>query len=115
MDRRGSGFLTPLSEEQVLTVKPGAPRAKDERTPVPNRESVMSIATSGSQPPARSMQAIIKKIDSGYTVTTVLSIDGQVRVLSEKTVGSADEAEEVAHALTMANISPGVEVELLYR
>jgi hypothetical protein len=36
-------------------------------------------------------------------------------VLSEKTVGSADEAEEVAHALTMANISPGVEVELLYR
>jgi hypothetical protein len=75
----------------------------------------MSIATSGSQPPARSMQAIIKKIDSGYTVTTVLSIDGQVRVLSEKTVGSADEAEEVAHALAMANISPGLEVELLYR
>jgi len=28
------------------------------------------------------MQAIIAKIDGGYTVTTVLSIDGQVRVLS---------------------------------
>ena len=75
----------------------------------------MSIATSGSQPPARSMQAIIKKIDSGYTVTTVLSIDGQVRVLSEKAVGSVDEAEEVAHALAMSNHFPWVDVELLYR
>ena len=75
----------------------------------------MSIATSGWQPPARSMQAIIKKIDGRYAVTTVLSIDGQVRVLSEKTVGSAEEAEKVAHALAMADTSPGVEVELLYR
>ena len=75
----------------------------------------MSIATSGRRPPARSMQAIIKKIDGRYAVTTVLSIDGQVRVLTEKTVGSADEAEEVVHALAMANTSPGVELELLYR
>jgi hypothetical protein len=49
------------------------------------------------------MQAIIAKVDGGYTVTTVLSIDGQVRVLSEKAVGSVDEAEEVAHALAMSN------------
>src|SRR5215469_4021424 len=42
----------------------------------------MSIATSDSRSPVRSMQAIIAKIDGGYTVTTVLSIDGQVRVLS---------------------------------
>ena len=42
----------------------------------------MSIATSDRRSPVRSMQAIIAKIDGGYTVTTVLSIDGQVRVLS---------------------------------
>ena len=49
----------------------------------------MSIATSDSRSPARSMQAIIAKVDGGYTVTTVLSIDGQVRVLSEKAAGRA--------------------------
>ena len=75
----------------------------------------MSIATSGRRPPARSMQAIIKKIDGRYAVTTVLSIDGQVRALSEKTVGSVDEAEEVAHALAMVNHFAEVEVELQYR
>jgi hypothetical protein len=75
----------------------------------------MSIATSGTQPPVRSTQAIIAKVDGGYTVTTVLSIDGQVRVLSEKAVGSVDEAEEVAHALAMSNQFPRVDVELLYR
>ena len=75
----------------------------------------MKSATGSSRAPARAMQAIITKIDGGYWVTTVLSIDGQVRMLSEKTVGSVDEAEEVAHALAMANTSPGVEVELLYR
>ena len=48
-------------------------------------------------------------------MTTALSIDGQVRVLSEKTVGSVDEAEEVAHALAMSNRFPWVDVELLYR
>ena len=73
----------------------------------------MSIATGGSRSPARSMQAIIMKVDGGYT--TVLSIDGQVRVLSEKAVGSVDEAEEVAHALAMSNHLPWVDVELLYR
>ena len=75
----------------------------------------MSIATSGSRPPARSMQAIITNTDGRYAVTTVLSIDGQVRVLSEKTVGSEDEAEEVAHALAIANHFPWVDVELLNR
>ena len=75
----------------------------------------MSIATSGSQPPARSMQAIITKTDGRYTITTVLSIDGQVRVLSEKMAGSADEAEEVAYALATANHFPWVDVELLNR
>ena len=75
----------------------------------------MSIATSDSRPPVRSMQAIIAKVDGGYTVTTVLSIDGQVRVLSEKAVGSVDEAEEVAHALAMSNHFPWIDVELLYR
>jgi hypothetical protein len=59
------------------------------------------------------MQAIIAKVDGGYTVTTVLSIDGQV--LSEKAAGSMDEAEEVAHALAMSNYFPWVDVELLYR
>ena len=75
----------------------------------------MSIATSDGWSPVRSMEAIITKVDRGYTVTTVLSIDGQVRVLSEKTVGSVDEAEEVAHALAMSNHFPWVDVELLYR
>ena len=83
--------------------------------PEPNRESVMSIATGGSHSPARSMQAIIMKVDGGYTVTTVLSIDGQVRVLSEKIVDGVGEAEEVAHALAMSNHVPWVDVELLYR
>jgi hypothetical protein len=75
----------------------------------------MSVATGGRQPPARAMQAIIKKVDRGYTVTTVLSIDGQVRVLSEKAVSSVDEAEEVAHALATSNRFAWVDVELLYR
>ena len=75
----------------------------------------MSIATSDSRSPVRSMQAIIAKVGGGYTVTTVLSIDGQVRVLSEKAVGSVDEAEEVAHALAMSSHFPCVDVELLYR
>ena len=75
----------------------------------------MSIATSDSRSPVRSMQAIIAKVDGGYTVTTVLSIDGQVRLHSEKTVRSVDEAEEVAHGLAMANRFPWVDVELLYR
>src|SRR5262250_701377 len=83
--------------------------------PVPNRERVMSIAKRGSKPPVRSMQAIITKIGGRYKVTTVLSIDGQVRVLSERIVGSVDEAEEVAHALAMSNHFPWVDVELLYR
>jgi hypothetical protein len=61
------------------------------------------------------MQAIITNTDGRYAVTTVLSIDGQVRVLSEKTAGSVDEAEEVAHALATANHFPWVDVELLYR
>jgi hypothetical protein len=61
------------------------------------------------------MQAIIAKVDGGYAVTTVLSIDGQVRLHSEKTVRSVDEAEEVAHGLAMANRFPWVDVELLYR
>ena len=75
----------------------------------------MSIATSDSRSPVRSMQTIIAKVDGGYTVTTVLSIDGQVRALSEKAVGSVDEAEEVAHALAMSNHLPWADVELLYR
>ena len=50
-----------------------------------------------------------------HKTSTVLSIDGQVRVLSEKAVGSVDEAEEVAHALAMSNHFPWVDVELLYR
>ena len=75
----------------------------------------MSIAASDSRSPVRSMQAIIARIDGGYTVTTVLCIDGQVRVLSEKAVGSVEEADEVAHALAMSNHFPWVDVELLYR
>ena len=75
----------------------------------------MSIATSDSRSPVRSMQAIFAKVDGHYTVTTVLSIDGQVRVLNEKAVGSVDGAEEVAHALAMSNHFPWVDVELLYR
>jgi len=75
----------------------------------------MSIATSDSRSPVRSMQAIIAKVGGGYTVTTVLSIDGQVWALSEKAVGSVDEAEEVAHALAMSSHFPCVDVELLYR
>ena len=75
----------------------------------------MSIARSDSRSPARTMQAIIAKVERGYTVTTVLSIEGQVRLHSEKTVRSVDEAEEVAHGLAMANHFPWVDVELLYR
>jgi len=61
------------------------------------------------------MQAIITEIDGRYTVTTVLTVDGQVRLVNERTVSSVDEAEEVAHALAMGNHFPWVEVELLYR
>jgi hypothetical protein len=61
------------------------------------------------------MQAIIAKVHGGYTVTTVLSIDGQLRVLSEKAVGSVEEADEVAHAPAMSKHFPWVDVELLYR
>ena len=75
----------------------------------------MSVATSDSRSAVRSMQAIIAKVDGGYTVTTVLSIDGQVRVLSEKIVDGVGEAEEVAHALAMSDQVPWVDVELLYR
>jgi len=75
----------------------------------------MRIAKSGWQPPVRSMQAIITKIGGRYKVTTVLNIDGQVRVLSERIVSSVDEAEEVAHRLAMSKHFPWVEVELLYR
>ena len=75
----------------------------------------MDVATSARPGAARSMQAIIAKVGGGYTVTTVLSIDGQVRLHSEKTVRSVDEAEEVAHGLAMANRFPWVDVELLYR
>jgi hypothetical protein len=82
---------------------------------MPNRESFMSVATSGSRGAARSMQAIIAKVDGGYMVTTVLSVDGQVRLVDEKAVRSVDEAEEVAHALAMSNYFPWVDVELLYR
>jgi hypothetical protein len=74
----------------------------------------MKTAMSGSGPPARTMQAIIAKIDRGFMVTTVLSIDGQVRVLNEKAVRSVDEAEEVAHALAMSIHFPWVDVELLF-
>ena len=55
------------------------------------------------------------KFSSNPRTSPVLSIDGQVRVLSEKAVGSVDEADEVAHALAMSNHFPWVDVELLYR
>jgi hypothetical protein len=74
-----------------------------------------SANTSGSHSPARSLQAIIMKVDGGYTVTTVLSIDGQVRVLSEKTVDLVGEAGEIARALARLNHVPWVDVELAYR